>query len=238
MSPSSSWQFDEMKHVGTDYSEVSEVEIFDDFHRQFRDVQKENEAIIRALSIQPNHRGIDFGAGTGAFAIQAAACSQEVYAVDISRGMLFYARTKAEARGISNIHFCHGGFLTYEHTDAPVDFIVTSLALHHLPDFWKGIALRRLNAMLETEGRFFLSDVVYSGDDCEQSISVWMSTLENTGGKALVEDARIHVQSEYSTYAWVMTSLIEKAGFRIDRVDYDQGVLAQYLCTKITEGVK
>ena len=147
--------------------------------------------------------------------------------------MLDYARVKAEANGISNIIFCHGGFLTYVHTADPADFIVTSLALHHLPDFWKCVALRRLHSMLKPEGRLLLSDVVYSADNYEANISGWISSLEKVGGREFLEDAEMHIRDEYSTFTWIIESLLEKTGFRIDTVNYDKGVFAQYVCTKM-----
>jgi len=230
-----SWQFNEMTQVGADYSEISEVEAFDARHSQFRDVKKENEEIITTLSIQRHHYVIDIGAGTGAFAIQAAACSRKVYAVDVSRAMLDYAKKKADLNGISNIMFCHGGFLTYSHTDEPVDFVTTSLALHHLPDFWKGVALQKLHSILKNGGRLFISDVVYSEKNYKANITSWISSLGNIGGQELAEDVERHIREEYSTFTWVMESLLEKAGFRIDNANYDKGVLAQYICTKVAK---
>jgi len=226
------WQFDEMKQVGTDYAEISEVEAFDVFHRKFRNIEKDNKAIIEKLSIQEQHSVIDFGAGTGTFAIQAAPYSRKVYAVDISRAMLDYAKQKATENNISNILFCHGGFLTYLHTSEPVDFIVTSLALHHLPDFWKGVALHRLNLMLKPEGRLFLHDVVYSEGNYKINIPEWVASQEKAGGEEAVKDVEMHIREEYSTFTWIMESLLEKAGFTIDTADYQKGVLAQYVCTK------
>jgi len=232
MYPTPAWQFNEMQQVGVNYTDLAEVEKFDAFHRQFRNIEKENAAIIALLDIQKQHTIIDFGAGTGAFAIQAAAVSKQVYAVDISRGMLDYAAKKSGKNGISNIQFCHGGFLSYAHKDAPVDFVVTSLALHHLPDFWKGVALQKMHALLKPAGRLFIADVVYSGTHPEEDIARWMTGLEQKGGHALVEDAQIHVREEYSTQAWIMEGLLETAGFEIEKADYDQGIFAQYLCRK------
>jgi ubiquinone/menaquinone biosynthesis C-methylase UbiE len=232
MSNFPSWQFNEMNQVGKDYADLAEVETFDAFHGKLRNVKKENEAIIELLSIQEHHSVIDFGAVTGAFAIQAAAYSRMVYAVDVSQAMLDYAREKATERGMSNIVFCQGGFLTYQHVADPVDCIVTSLALHHLPDFWKGVALRRLHSMLKPDGRLFLYDVVYSETNFETNISEWISQVEKIGGREAVEDVEGHIREEYSTFTWILESLLEKTGFRIDRVEYDQGVLAQYVCTK------
>lgn len=67
-----------MKQVGKDYADISEVEAFDAFHGKFRDVKKGNAAIIEMLSIQEQQT---FGTGTGAFAIQSAACARKVYVI-------------------------------------------------------------------------------------------------------------------------------------------------------------
>jgi putative AdoMet-dependent methyltransferase len=45
------------------------------------------------------------------------------------------------------------GFLNYEHNGPPLDMIVSNLALHHLPDFWKMIALKRIHEMLHKQLR-------------------------------------------------------------------------------------
>jgi ubiquinone/menaquinone biosynthesis C-methylase UbiE len=76
--------------------------------------------------------------------------------------MLEYARQKAEQQGVTNIQFHHAGFLTYEHQGKPLDAVVSQLALHHLPDFWKMIALQRIFEMLESGGKFYLMDTLYS----------------------------------------------------------------------------
>jgi len=76
--------------------------------------------------------------------------------------MLNFTRRKAELRGIKNIEFHQAGFLTYDHHGEPLDAVVSQLALHHLPDFWKMIALKRIFAMLKEGGKFYLRDVVYS----------------------------------------------------------------------------
>jgi len=77
-----------------------------------------------------------------------------------------------------------------------------------------------------------LYDVVYSEENYEANIRVWISGQESIGGQVAVEDVEMHIGEEYSTFTWKMESLLEKAGFRIDTVNYGKGVLAQYVCTK------
>ncbi len=40
------------------------------------------------------------------------------------------------------------GFLTYEHRAQPADIVYSRWALHHLSDFWKSVALRRMRSWL------------------------------------------------------------------------------------------
>lgn len=43
----------------------------------------------------------------------------------------------------------------------PADVVYSRFALHHLPDFWQAIALRRMAETLRPRGVLRLSDVVY-----------------------------------------------------------------------------
>jgi putative AdoMet-dependent methyltransferase len=227
------WWPDETKQVGTDYNEVSEVAAYDARHSQFRDIEQENQGILEALCLQRDQVLIDLGAGTGAFAVQAAKHCQRVYAVDVSEPMLDYARRRAQAAGIDNIEFCVGGFLSYRPAHAPVDALVTSTAFHHLTDFWKGMALQRLNRMLKPEGRLFMHDVIFAQENCDENISGWLSELEGIAGSQFRADFETHIREEFSTYDWIMEGLLQRAGFRVETKTMQQGVIATYLCTKL-----
>jgi ubiquinone/menaquinone biosynthesis C-methylase UbiE len=237
MTISSAWQYDELIHVGTNYNDISEVEAYDIRHSKFRDVKRENDEILDALSIQQNHTVIEIGTGTGAFAIQAARRCKKVYAIDISQAMLDYAKSKADALGISNIIFCQGGFLTYSHDDTLADVIVTSLALHHLPDFWKAIALRRLNGMLKASGQLFINDVIFPNEDSEEAITEWIRNAAKIHGRELANETKMHFQKEYSTFRWIMEGLLERAGFKIESKIHHENIFTKYICTKISNHV-
>jgi ubiquinone/menaquinone biosynthesis C-methylase UbiE len=228
----SSWQYDEMIHIGEDFANREVVEAYDASHRRFRNVEKENETIIKGLCVQKNHILADFGSGTGAFVLQAARQCAKVYAIDISKAMQDYTRWKAQSQGLTNIECCHGGFLTYVHSGDPLDAIITSMALHHLPDFWKHKALSRLNGMLKDGGRLFLADVVFSDNEYEKNIQAWMTRLTEAGSDMAGNVSR-HVSKEHSTFTWIMEGLLVRSGFEIDRAEYSEGVLAKYFCTKI-----
>ena len=229
------WFYDEMKHAGVDYSDPAQVAVYDNRHQKFRDYEKGAEAIINTLKLGPEHSVIDMGVGTGAFTLYAAPHCKTVYAVDVSPVMLDYTRQKAEKAGLTNIVFCHGGFLTYEHPAPAVDVVVSVAVLHHLPDFWKGVGLWRVAQMLKSGGRLYLFDVVFPAEmvDYETRLTGWVETLAEVVGADFAAEAEAHIRDEYSTYDWVMEGLLNRAGFRIDNAEYADGFGATYLCTKM-----
>lgn len=76
--------------------------------------------------------------------------------MDVSEAMIGQVQKKAASDNVKNLYFHIGGFLSYRHNAQAADVIITKHAFHHLPDFWKQIALFRMNKMLK------LSETLYS----------------------------------------------------------------------------
>lgn len=228
------WQYDEMKQVGADYSTLSEVEVYDEQMAKLRDIKQETENIINLLDIGSGDTVAEFGTGTGEFASAVAQRCKKVIAIDVSANMLEYAKQKSNKKGIHNIDFNQGGFLTYQHSGELVDVVITQLALHHLPDFWKMIALKRIFNMLKEDGTLYIRDTVYSFDmnNYQHFFNRWISETLISAGKELARDVETAVREEFSTCDWIMEGLLKHAGFKIHKVEYDQGFLAQYVCKK------
>lgn len=234
MSTYPAWQYDEFQQIGKDYANIEEVQAYDTRHAKIRDIKTEIRIVIDIIGLNKNDLVLEFGSGTGEFAIEASRLCEKVYAVDISPVMLEFARQKAENRGISNIKFCHAGFLTYEHKGMPLNAVVSQLALHHLPDFWKLVALRRIYKMLSAGGKFYLRDIVYTSkvNDYDDFFSNWISNISLAADDKIARDIEAHIKNEYSTLDWVMEGLIQRAGFSIDKLDYHEGFMGVYVCTK------
>jgi hypothetical protein len=143
----------------------------------------------------------------------------------------------AAAGGADNLEVVEAGFLTYRHTGAPADAVYSRLALHHLPDFWKAIALTRIAAILRPGGIFRLADVVYSfaPDEANERIENWIAntmSADVTGGWTRAELAE-HVRDENSTFSWLLEPMIERAGLEIVEADYsDDQMMARYICRR------
>ncbi len=225
------WQYQEQDHPGADFDALAES--YDNAQQKYRDIKGEIQEILGFLDLQSDQRVLEIGTGTGEFALTAARHCSKVYAIDLSEGMLRYAAKKARSRGIENVEFLKGGFLTYEHP-FHFDAVVTQLALHHLPDFWKQIALIRVAAMIKYGGKFCLRDVVFNFDlrNYESSIERYISRASDMMGNEFASRVAAHVKNEFSAMDWVMEGMIERAGFCVERKDFKEGFIGSYFCSK------
>jgi putative AdoMet-dependent methyltransferase len=196
------WQYDESNHPGEDFD--AEAEAYDERFRNIRDIQEEIKGILGLLNLQPDQIVLEIGAGTGEFTVAAAEHCSKVLAVDLSQGMLRLAEMKARSKGLSNIEFIQAGFLTYEHNREPVDVIVSQLALHYLPDFWKQIALFKLSRLMKAGAKLLLHDSVYSFEiaDYEDFFNQGITRLASIVGEDTFDNVTTHIKSEYSTIDW------------------------------------
>ncbi len=228
------WQYHEPEHPGADFDAMAES--YDQHMQRYRDIQGEIQEILNFLDLKADGTVLEIGTGTGEFALAAARHCSRVYAVDLSEGMLKYAEKKARSRQVSNIEFMQAGFLTYQHNGSSLDAVVSQLALHHLPDFWKQIALMRVADMLKEGGKLCLRDVVYSFDvrAYEDFFEEYTSKVAEIAGDEFSSLIAAHVKNEYSTLDWIMRGMLERAGFRVDLVDNKDGFIGLYLCTKGT----
>ena len=232
MNASHAWQYEEFKHLATDFHDPQQVERYD--ARQQTNLQNE-ERFAQELKIDASHTVIEYGPGTGAFTLAAAKRCKQVYAIDISKAMLDYAHRQTVAAGLSNVEFVQAGFLTYLHQGEPVDFVVTKFAFHHLPDFWKAVALQKMNGVLKADGILVLEDVVFSfpPDQYKEQIQNWIDTQSRSGQSFSKEDFEGHIRDEHSTFAWILEGMLRDAGFRIEQVHYWSPLYAHYRCRKI-----
>ena len=233
-----SWVVDELAHAGRENLDPAHVARYDG--------KEDGDAAAELAALQASGLGedaivIDIGAGTGQFALAAAAAVRKVVAVDVSPAMLEHLRAKLRSRGVGNVECVAGGFLTYEHGGELADLVYSRYALHHLPDFWKARALVRVADMLRPGGILRLSDVVYGFEpaEAEACLERWMSqtasaTVDGGWTRAELEE---HVRDEHSTFTWLLEPMLERAGFEIEQADYSEDrIFARYRCVKTAAG--
>jgi len=230
-----SWWLDERSHAGREHFDAQHARRYD----AKMDAQAAEEICLLkdAGVLGPECSVVDIGAGSGQFALAVAEVCKRVVAVDVSPVMLARLVEKLDRGAVSNVEAIDAGFLTYRHSGDPADVVYSRFALHHLPDFWKAIALWRIADMLRAGGVFRLSDVVYGFEpvDAERRIEAWISEtmaadVERGWTRAELAD---HVRDEHSTFTWLLEPMIERAGLEIVDASYSEsGMFARYLCRK------
>ena len=228
--PAPGWMLDELASAGRENLDPEHVARYDGK----MDAGAAGEvALLRSLGLARESVVVDIGAGTGQFTLAAAPVCARVVAVDVSPVMLARLRTRIDQTGFDNVDVVRGGFLTYVHEGDPADVVYSRYALHHLPDFWKAIALSRIRAILHTGGLLRLSDVVWNFGPGEAAdwIEAWCATAgTQVEGEWSREELEEHVRDEHSTFTWLLEPMIERAGFSIEVATYSaDGVDAQYV---------
>lgn len=230
------WFLDELAYAGPEHRDPAYVAGYD---QKTEFDPSEDVALLRARGLGSGSTLVDMGAGTGTFALAAAAVCERVVAVDVSPVMLATLSARAEQAGLRNVERVQAGFLTYEHRGAPADFVYSRHALHHLPDFWKALALARIAATLRPGGVLLLRDLIFSLDlsRAQQAIEAWLARAANRVADARAGWTRAeleeHLRGEYSTFSWLLEPMLERAGFEISEARYsDSGIYTAYVCVR------
>ncbi len=231
---SESWKLDELAHAGRENLDPVHVARYD--RKEDAEAAAELTA-LRAFGVDEQSTVIDMGTGTGQFALAAAVAVRRVIAVDVSPVMLDHLRAKLRQLGVRNVECVLAGFLTYEHRGERADVLYTRYALHHLPEFWKAVALIRIADMLRPGGILRLWDVVYGFDPAQTQtrLEQWMAetataTVGDGWTRAELEE---HVRDEHSTFTWLLEPMLAKAGFAIEQRNYSEDqIFARYTCVR------
>ncbi|HLJ61621.1 MAG TPA: methyltransferase domain-containing protein [bacterium] len=228
------WLFDELAHAGDEHVDATYIA---GYERKADYDPSDDVARLRELGLGRTDTLVDLGAGTGALAVAVAPFCRRVVAVDISAPMLAVAEARAKQRGITNLGCVRSGFLTYVHQGEPADFVCSRHALHHLPDFWKAVALVRVAAMLRPGGLFRVRDLVYSfaPSETERVLEQWLARASQRPDIGWTRaELETHVREEYSTFTWLLEPMLERAGLEIRESEYSESqIYAAYTCVRV-----
>lgn len=224
------WFPDELAHAGRENLDAEHAARYD----AKEDAGAASEVSLLARhGLTPDSLVVELGAGTGQFTVAVAPTCARVIAVDVSAVMLRQLEEKVTRAGLDNVEVVRAGFLTYEHAGGLADSVYSRFALHHLPDFWKAIALDRLRRIVKPGGVVRLWDVVYDFEPSEAAarIEAWCATggdsVEDGWSRAELEE---HVRDEHSTFTWILEPMIERCGFEIVQAEHsDDGIFAKYV---------
>jgi SAM-dependent methyltransferase len=221
------WELDELSHAGQEHLDATYVASYD--KKSPTDWSKD-VAELQALGVGASSTVVDLGAGTGTFAEAIAPHVQRVVAVDVSKPMV----AKMRERGIEAVQ---AGFLTYEHQGESPDAVMTRNALHHLPDFWKALALSRIAQMLRPGGVLLLRDLVFSfaPHEARSSIQAWLDSAPTDPARGWTSaQLAEHVRTEHSTFTWLLEPMLARAGFEVRaRFLSEDGIYAAYTSVRV-----
>jgi len=160
--------------------------------------------IFNALQIsarlRADDRVVDLGCGSGRLLNLIAQWNQSVNftGVDLAPNMLAKAREQAEARSLSNVNYSEGDFSTLSHIeDKSVDAVISSMALHHLPD--RDSLTRCFTAIgrvLRPGGALYLMD--FGRLRSRRAIEIFVSKVARTEPASVTQDYQASLLAAYT----------------------------------------
>jgi ubiquinone/menaquinone biosynthesis C-methylase UbiE len=227
------WMIDESAHAGPDHLDPAFVAVYDE--KQGHPDPEEDLSLFAAHGLDRTSTIVDLGAGTGQFALAAATRFGHVTAVDVSPAMLRLLGDRVSAEGLTNLDCVQGGFLSYEHVGAPADGVYTRNALHHIPDFWKALALQRIAGIMRPGAVLRIRDLIYDvrPSEVDDVFDRWLSDAVDQPALGYTRaDLIEHIRTEYSTFRWLLEPMIAAAGLEIETAEFHRSVYGAYTCVK------
>src|ERR1700750_984927 len=223
------WYYNERNRMGIEPAVASIYDAHDDADLRAR-------AALKMLGVRKGWRVADIGCGNGVLATEAALMGAEVDAIDISPAMLGLAEIYARDRK-APVRTQSAGLLSFAYEPNSYDLIVSEFTLHHLPDFWKAVALARIFAALKPGANFYLRDIVFVSmpDGAERSVEQWADfSIKNQDFER--DSVVTHMRDEYSTFGWVIERMLTEAGFNLVSADYHAPLHGTYVLQKPKPG--
>ena len=219
------WYYNERGRIGLEPAVASIYGSDDDGDLRAR-------AALQMLGVKKGWRIADIGCGNGVLATEGALMGAEVDAIDISPAMLALAEIYARDRK-AKVATQSAGLLSFAYQPNSYDLIVSEFTLHHLPDFWKAVAMSRIFAALKPGANFYLRDIVFVSmpDGSERSVEQWADFNVKNHDFAR-DNVVIHMRDEYSTFGWVMERMLTEVGFTLLSADYHAPLHGTYLLQK------
>src|SRR5215468_4056919 len=223
------WYYNERGRIGLEPAVASIYGSDDDGDLRAR-------AALTMLGVKKGWRIADIGCGIGVLATEAALLGADVDAIDISPAMLALAEIYARDRK-APVKTQSAGLLSFNYQPNSYDLIVSEFTLHHLPDFWKAVALARIFAALKPGANFYLRDLVFVSmpDGSERDVLGWADfSIKNHDFER--DSVVTHMRDEYSTFGWVMERMLTEVGFALVSADYHAPLHGTYLLRKPRPG--
>ena len=163
--------------LGRDWS----TPLYDPLQRWVMREDQFKRHLIRQAQIEPGHRVLDLGCGTGTLTIliKQTHPQSDVVGLDGDPKVLAIARAKA-AKADLDIRLDHGMAFQTSYPDHSFDRVLSSLVLHHLTSENKQRALREVFRVLGPGGELHVVDLGKPHTVWARLISRFMQRFEET----------------------------------------------------------
>ncbi|WP_181350875.1 MerR family transcriptional regulator [Thalassobacillus sp. CUG 92003] len=164
--------------------------------------------VVELVQAVPGEKGVDLGTGTGNLAAKFLSQGIPMIGVDQSEQMLKVCGEKHP-----EIDVRLGHFLSLPIMDDDVQFIVSSYALHHLPDEEKELALREMDRILGAGGRIAIADLMFEDESAKEAV---LAEYEREGNTEAVEA----ILDEYYADRSRLIRWLEQRGFAVESFQF------------------
>lgn len=162
------------------------------------------------VRVQSNAAVLDIGIGTGNLGARFLQKSAHVIGVDQSEKMLGICNEK-----YPEIETRIGHFLALPVLDHSVDAIVSSYALHHLPDNEKLLALEEMTRVLKTGGQLCIADLMFKDEKHREYV---IKSFLEAGN----EDAVGYIEDEFYADKSLLVEWLEDNGYDVENLQINR----------------
>ncbi|WP_457640547.1 class I SAM-dependent DNA methyltransferase [Persephonella sp.] len=158
------------------------------------------EKLLKTVPVDKSWKLMDIGAGTGTVDILLSPFVKEIYAYDLSEGMLNVFREKIQKNRVDNIHIFKKDIFSEKVDEKDFDLVFTSMTLHHIQDTEETV--EKLILFLKPNGYLVIVDLEKEdGSFHSDNTDVKHSGFEKDYIKELFEKAGLKDVSVETVYS-------------------------------------
>lgn len=160
--------------------------------------------VVEKVQLEQNSIVVDIGIGTGNLGSRFLTNGNKVIGIDQSEKMLEICREKHP-----EIETRKGHFLALPLLDQSVDAIVSSYALHHLPDEEKLLALAEMIRVLKPHGQICIADLMFADETHRKAV---LEGFEKSGNRIAIDA----IEDEYYADKSLLVKWIKENGYKVE----------------------
>ena len=161
---------------------------------------------------------LDFGCGSGAITNKLFKAVKAIEAIDISSGMLDFAKRQADENSIGNINYIQTSIFDERFKDESFDVILAFNVLHYIEDMQS--LIKRINSLLKPNGIFISSTACLKEKKNGIRFLMWvLNTMK------IVPKTLFYRKSD-------LENLITKGGFNIIKSEMISGLPEYFIIGK------